>query len=435
MKPALWISLLYLVFGSVWIIFSDQLLALLAPEQRSLPQTLKGLFYVVLTALLLWGLVNAFWRHIRQQEAYFRLLFAENPLAMWVCEVGALQIRDVNQAACRLWQRSPTELQGRLWSDILPAPQALLFQQWRDQGFPGEGLHFSLNQGEVLRHLFMAHQPMPQSLGRQQASHLFIVQDLTERVEAQRRQDTLTQELLAQNADLMAFTSLISHLLRVPAANIEGLLVLYGQASESERQHIIDHLHTSSQDLEVAIQQLNHIVTARQGVQMPLEQVDLAALFAEVQGMLAEPMAALRPSIQLDFQVPHVVTLRASLRTIFYQLFSNALRFRSPERTLSLAVTSQSTPEGVRLSFRDNGLGLDLTRYGEQLFLPYKRFHPLNYGKGLGLYLVASLCRCLGIQLSVDSQPDQGAVFSLLLPDLPIQSPHEASPVTEKVSE
>jgi signal transduction histidine kinase len=435
MKPALWISLLYLVFGSVWIIFSDQLLALLAPDQRSLPQTLKGLFYVALTALLLWGLVNAFWRHIRQQEAYFRLLFAENPLAMWVCEAGTLQIRDVNQAACRLWQLSPSELQGHLLRDLLSEPQALLFQQWLNQGFAGGGLYFSLTQGEVPQHLFITHQPMPQSFGLSQASHLFIVQDFTERIEAQRRQETLTQELLAQNADLMAFTSLISHLLRVPAANIEGLLVLYQQASEPERQRIIEHLHTSSQDLEDAIQQLNHIVTARQGDQMPVEQVDFAALFSQVQTMLAEPIEACGPMIHLDFQVPHVVTLRSSLRTIFYHLLSNALRFRAPERTLSLEVVSRATPEGVHLSFRDNGLGLDLTRYGDQLFLPYKRFHPLNYGKGLGLYLVASLCRCLGVQLSVDSQPDQGAVFSLLLPDILIQTPSEASPVTEKVSE
>jgi PAS domain S-box-containing protein len=424
---------MYLIFGCFWIVFSDQLLAVLAPDQRSLPQTLKGLFYVGLTSVLLWGLVNAFWQHIRQQEAYFRLLFSENALAMWVCD-ETFQVRHVNRTACQLFNISEPAWMGQTLTALLPDTSAQLFQHWIDQGMPVSGVTFTLLQGDSLRYVHIGQQPLPLSLGRRHTHHLFRAEDLTERMQAEHHQERLTQELLEHNADLMAFTSLTSHLLRVPAANIQGLLVLYEQASEGEKQAIIAHLRTSSQELEQAIQQLNHIVMARHSVQTAVEWVHLGTLFAEVQGLLAEPLESLVPQISFDLQVPQVQTLKSSLRTIFYHLFSNTLKFRCPERPLTVCISSRQTPQGVEISFQDNGLGIDLERYSKQLFLPYKRFHTANYGKGLGLYLVATLSRFLGGEVTVSSQLGKGTTFSLLLPDLHNQHIPEASPATDKVS-
>src|SRR5690606_28325090 len=108
------------------------------------------------------------------------------------------------------------------------------------------GVTFTLFQGDNLRYVHIGQQPLPLSLGRRHKHHLFRAEDLTERMQAEHHQERPTQELLEHNADLMAFTSLTSHLLRVPAANIQGLLVLYEQASEGEKQAIIAHLRTSS---------------------------------------------------------------------------------------------------------------------------------------------------------------------------------------------
>ncbi|HET8808482.1 MAG TPA: hypothetical protein VFM76_08885, partial [Methylophaga sp.] len=54
------IALLYAAFASLWIVFSDQLIELLAQDKNALSQlqTFKGLIFVVVTTILVWLLVH-----------------------------------------------------------------------------------------------------------------------------------------------------------------------------------------------------------------------------------------------------------------------------------------------------------------------------------------------------------------------------------------
>jgi Na+-driven multidrug efflux pump len=55
------ITAIYLVFGGIWILFSDQLVRLLidTPEWRATVQTLKGWLYVAVTGGLVYALTDA----------------------------------------------------------------------------------------------------------------------------------------------------------------------------------------------------------------------------------------------------------------------------------------------------------------------------------------------------------------------------------------
>jgi hypothetical protein len=55
MKPYIKITLVYFIFGSMWIFFSDRLLQVVAeiPDTLTLLQTFKGWFYIIITSLLL----------------------------------------------------------------------------------------------------------------------------------------------------------------------------------------------------------------------------------------------------------------------------------------------------------------------------------------------------------------------------------------------
>jgi two-component system cell cycle sensor histidine kinase/response regulator CckA len=73
------VALSYAVFGSAWILLSDTIALWFLADGLSLPlvQTLKGLFYVVLTSALVYGLVRYSTRLLRAEQTRYREM-AEN---------------------------------------------------------------------------------------------------------------------------------------------------------------------------------------------------------------------------------------------------------------------------------------------------------------------------------------------------------------------
>ncbi len=67
----------------------------------------------------------------------------------------------------------------------------------------------------------------------------------------------------------------------------------------------------------------------------------------------------------------------------------------------------------IRLSFTDNGIGIDLDRYGDRIFGLYQRFHAVKEGKGLGLYMIKSQITASGGEISVQSEPGKGSTFTV----------------------
>ncbi len=65
------------------------------------------------------------------------------------------------------------------------------------------------------------------------------------------------------------------------------------------------------------------------------------------------------------------------------------------------------------LEFADNGLGMDLNRYGDRLFGLYQRFHGNKEGKGLGLYMTRSQIIAMGGKIEVESEPGKGTTFKI----------------------
>ncbi|PZR30514.1 MAG: two-component sensor histidine kinase, partial [Azospira oryzae] len=104
------------------------------------------------------------------------------------------------------------------------------------------------------------------------------------------------------------------------------------------------------------------------------------------------------------------------VNSILYNLISNAIRYRSIERTPVVKVSSHEDGEYYFIDVEDNGLGIDLNQNKDNLFKLYKRFHFHVEGKGLGLYLVKTQIESLGGQIEVTSKVNEGTTFKVVLP-------------------
>lgn len=94
-------------------------------------------------------------------------------------------------------------------------------------------------------------------------------------------------------------------------------------------------------------------------------------------------------------------------------MISNAIRYRSLERDPVIKIRSYRQDNWVVVSFEDNGLGMDLKRYGDRLFGLYQRFHVTREGKGLGLYMTKSQVVAMGGKIEVQSEPEKGTIFTI----------------------
>jgi signal transduction histidine kinase len=105
------------------------------------------------------------------------------------------------------------------------------------------------------------------------------------------------------------------------------------------------------------------------------------------------------------------------LDSILINLFSNAVKYRDPERPSRISVRTERIDGETCLSVTDNGLGIDLEAYGDKLFTLYGRFHSHVDGKGLGLYLVKTHVRAMGGRIGLESEPGKGSTFRVFFKD------------------
>ena len=227
-------------------------------------------------------------------------------------------------------------------------------------------------------------------------------------------------ELVKQNSELMQFSYTISHNLRAPIARLLGLTHLSemnGSPIDKEMGTIMNHIKTSAEDLDKVITDLNRVIDNRNTDQKK-QRVELIHEFKEVQKLLNISEKMKIESFHIDFsEVPVIYTVKAILNSILYNLISNAIKFRSTKEKLMVSVTSFKKDDFVGIQVEDNGLGIDLTLFQNDLFKMYKRFHNHLEGKGLGLYLIKSQAESLNGFVEVDSQPNVGTAFRVFIKD------------------
>jgi signal transduction histidine kinase len=122
--------------------------------------------------------------------------------------------------------------------------------------------------------------------------------------------------------------------------------------------------------------------------------------------------------IKTDFsEVDEYTAVKSYMHSIFYNLINNSIKYRKPGIPLQCDIRSKLQETTLVLTFKDNGLGIDLTQAGDQIFEIYKRFHiSAADGKGMGLFMVKTHVESLGGTITVESEVGIGTTFKIELP-------------------
>jgi signal transduction histidine kinase len=94
-------------------------------------------------------------------------------------------------------------------------------------------------------------------------------------------------------------------------------------------------------------------------------------------------------------------------------LLSNALKYIYPGRTPVIRVKTFNEKDNIFLQITDNGLGINLDRYGHQIFKLRKTFHRHPESRGIGLFMIKNQIEAMGGEISISSQENEGATFTI----------------------
>lgn len=243
------------------------------------------------------------------------------------------------------------------------------------------------------------------------------VVDITPRIEAENRLNTLVDITKEQNDSLLNFAHIVSHNLRSHSSNMSMLTkFLADENDEEERKNISHMLLNASDGLKETIEHLNEVVQSKTGALEQMQSVNLLNTFEKIEksihGLISEQRAISKINIE-KFHFVNVVP--AYLESILLNLYTNALKYRSPERNPIIEIFSSVEGGNVIIEFKDNGQGIDLERHKDKIFGMYKTFHRNKDAKGIGLFITKNQIEAMNGTITVESKVDFGSTFYIKL--------------------
>jgi len=225
------------------------------------------------------------------------------------------------------------------------------------------------------------------------------------------------QVISQQNGRLLNFAHIVSHNLRSHSSNFQLTLDLLNTIeSKEEELELMESLRVISNNLNTTIHHLNEVVTIQSKATDSKKEIELDKVLQHVKGSIQRDIHEADATIYSDFsEVPIVTYIPAYLESIFFNLLTNAIKYRHPDRPAVIDVFTTEEDMDTYLIFKDNGRGIDLDVYGERVFNMYQTFHNIQGSVGIGLFITKNQIESQNGTIEIESKVDLGTTFKIKL--------------------
>ena len=245
-----------------------------------------------------------------------------------------------------------------------------------------------------------------------------LATDISDIKEFETALEKANEQLLRSNRDLEQFAYVASHDLQEPLRMVASYTELLAQRYAGKLDEKADKYIGYAVDGANRMQSLISDLLAFSRVGNPdlvLHPVDSNGVLDQVRQVLKMAIMESHGQVVVG-ELPVVSADRMQLAQVFQNLIGNALKFRS-ERPPRVEVSARRQDDRWVFAVADNGIGID-AKFTERIFTIFQRLHARGEysGTGIGLAIVKKIVERHGGEVSVESAPGQGSIFTFSMP-------------------
>ncbi|WP_026899246.1 PAS domain-containing sensor histidine kinase [Daejeonella oryzae] len=247
-----------------------------------------------------------------------------------------------------------------------------------------------------------------------------IAKDITHKKKLESERNSLLANLTRINQDLKQLTYTTSHDLRTPVNDLLSVFSLMNvsKIDDPETLELIHVLKLASGNLKQTLDKYVDALSHKESLNEQLEEIDLQTTLDRVFHSIGNLIQTSKVSFHIDFSTLPIINFnKVCLESIFLNLISNSIKYARPDRQPVISISSRILNGRSQLIISDNGLGFDMEKVKDKIFGLRQKFHDHLDSKGIGLYLVYNHVTNLGGQITVDSQVNEGACFTITFND------------------
>jgi len=310
-----------------------------------------------------------------------------------------------NQQALQLFGYSEHELVGLSIEDLVP--QGCRTEQ---RGMSSERDLYCQTKTGIELPVEIA--TMPAQINKSGYTVCSIV-DISER----KRQENL---LRRKSSDLEQFVYAVSHDLKSPLVAISGLADLVSSRLEnnqdSELDYLVQRISANTHQMERLLDDLLEVSRVAYKA-LELEPINITDLSKQVLLLNKELVEACGGSLNVTFTEGCFNAHKTLLLQLYTNFISNAVKYRSPLRTLKVDVSMQTDNKGAFITHvKDNGIGISPAWQSRVFDLFVRKGDGDGLGSGVGLSICKSVVERHHGSISVESEEDSGATFFVTIP-------------------
>ena len=212
------------------------------------------------------------------------------------------------------------------------------------------------------------------------------------------------------------FINDFAHELKTPIVSIKGFakIVASGNVTEEEKKEYLSLIVSESDRLiELTANTLMLDRLGANSLEVEKKEFSLSETARKEILMLQDKWEAKNIDVEADLHEVTVFSNPELIGQMILNVIENAVKY-TPENG-KITVTDGKTSEGIFLTIKDNGIGMD-EETTRRMFDRYYRGDKSRQkgGNGLGLATIKKIADVLGVKITVNTAPEKGTEFTFI---------------------
>jgi heavy metal sensor kinase len=213
-------------------------------------------------------------------------------------------------------------------------------------------------------------------------------------------------------------TADVAHELRTPLANVATHIEAMLDGVWEPTPERLSGIYEEIERIGRLVSDLENLAKVESGnLKLNKTPVDLSELAEKTLRSFEAEIIKKNLTVSVEGNCQNIPSDRNRIQQVLTNLFSNAVKYTRTDGTIRVAISE--TGNSAILTVEDDGVGItrdDLPFIFERFYRGDKSRSRLSGGSGIGLAMVKSIVTAHGGEVDVESYPDRGSCFRVILP-------------------